>query len=75
MQALKLEHSEITKAINEVKSILADTKLEGLSREELILKQSGIREMVDSICQLVEEHAAKEETILEMLRKALENKE
>lgn len=74
MQALKLEHSEITKAINEVKSILADTRLEGLSREELILKQSGIREMVDSICQLVEEHAAKEETILEMLRKALENK-
>ena len=74
MRALKIEHTEISQKIAEAKSILANTKLEGLSREDLILKQSDIREMVDSICQIVEEHAGKEEVILEMLQKALEEK-
>ncbi len=72
-RALELEHDEIRGEIDEAKSILANTRLEGLSREELISKQSGIREIIDSICQLVEEHAGKEEKILEMLQKALDS--
>lgn len=75
MQALVLEHGEIKNEIDEAKSVVADTKLEGLSREELLSKESHMQQMIDSICQLVEEHAAKEEAILNMVQRALEQEE
>ena len=72
MQALVLEHREIKNEIDEAKSTVESTKLEGLSREELISKESHIQQMIDSICQLVEEHATKEEAVLEMVQRALD---
>ena len=75
MQAFVLEHREISKEIDEAKSKVANTKLEGLSREELLSKESHMQQMIDSICQLVEEHAAKEEAILDMVQRALEQEE
>lgn len=60
------------KRTSEAKSIAASTKLEGLSREELLSEESHIQQIVDSICQLVDEHATREEAILEMLQRALE---
>ena len=74
MKALLLEHKEINDEINRVKSVVAGTKLEGSSREELLSREADIQQMINSICELVEEHAAREETILEMLRKAFEEK-
>lgn len=74
MQALILEHREIKKRIDETKSLLTNTKLEGLSRRELLSQKAQIQQKVESILQLVEEHAGKEETILQMLKKALEAK-
>jgi len=73
-RALILEHQEIKKEIDKAKSITAEAKLEGLSRDELLSKESNIQQMVDSICQLVEEHATREETILAMMQRALEEK-
>jgi hemerythrin len=73
-QALVLEHREITEEINEAISTVANTRLEGISREELLSTESHIQQMIDSICQLVEEHATKEEAILEMLSRAVEEK-
>ena len=73
-QALLLEHREITKEIDEATSAVANTRLEGLIREELLSKESEMQQMIDDICQLVEEHAIKEEAILEMLRRAVEKK-
>ena len=75
MRAILLDHQEIRKAIAEAKSIAAETKLKGLSREDLLSKESHIQQRISNICQLVEEHAAREETILDMLRRALEEKE
>jgi len=75
MRALVLEHQEIRKEIDKAKSIATETKLEGLSREELLSRESHIQQTISSICQLVEEHATKEEIILEMLQRALEEKE
>jgi hemerythrin len=72
MRALLLEHREIGKQVNEAKSMAADMKLEGLSREELLLKEGQIQQIVSGLCQTVEEHAAKEETLLEMLEKGLQ---
>ena len=74
MQALILDHQEIRKAINEAISTVSNTRLEGLRREELLSKESDMQQVIDSICQLVEEHAAREEVLLEMLQRALEEK-
>lgn len=72
MRALLLEHREIGKEIDEARSTAANMKLEGLSREELLLKEAQIQQMVSGLCQAVEEHAAKEETLLEMLENGLQ---
>ena len=74
MQSLIIDHRAMMKGIDEAKSIAADIKIEGLSRDELLSKEASIQQMVNDICQLVEEHAAREETILEMVKRALEEK-
>ena len=72
--ALTLEHQEIGKLIGEAKSVVTDSRLEGLSQEKLLSKKSEIQRLVSSILQMVEEHATKEETLLKMVQKALESK-
>jgi hemerythrin len=72
-QALALEHREIIREIKEDKSIVANISLKGLSREELLEKEAHIEQVIDTLLQLIEEHAAREETVLGMIRSALEN--
>jgi hypothetical protein len=74
MQALILEHRGIKKQIDEAKSLLVNTKLEGLRQKELLAQKAQIQQKVEGILLLVEEHAGKEEIILKMLKKALEAK-
>jgi hemerythrin len=74
MQALILEHRGIKKQIDEAKSLIANTKLEGLSQKELLSRKAQIQQKIEGILQVVEEHAGREETILKMLKKALEAK-
>ena len=74
MRALILEHRGIKKQIDEAKNIVSNTKLEGLSQEELSSKKSDIKQTIDSVLQLVEEHATREEAILKMVKRALEDK-
>ncbi len=74
MQALILEHREIMKELVEAKSIVANTKLEGLRRDELLFQESHMQDMIHSIYQLNEGHLTKEEAILYMVQRALEEK-
>ena len=74
MRALIIEHRGIKSQVEEAKNIVSNTKLEGLSQEELLSKKSEVKQAIDSILQLVEEHAAKEEAILKMAKMALEDK-
>jgi Hemerythrin HHE cation binding domain len=74
MQALILEHKGMKKQLDEAESLVANTKLEGLSQKELLSKKAQIQQKIEGILQLVEEHAVREETILKMLKKALEAK-
>jgi hypothetical protein len=74
MQSLVLEHRKIKKEIDVVKSMAAGIKLEGLSRDELLAKESQMQQMVDKLHQLVEEHATREEIILDMIQSALAEK-
>lgn len=74
MQALILEHRGIIRQIDEAKNIVSNTRLEGLSQEELLSKKSDITQLIDSVLHLAEEHLTKEEAILKMLKRALEDK-
>ena len=74
MRALILDHQEINKQIDEAKSVAADVKLEGLSREELLSKESHIQRVINSISHQVEDHTTREEIILEMVERALQEK-
>lgn len=74
MRALVLEHREIIGEIDEAKAIVAEAKLEGLSREDLLHQESHMQQMINSICLLVEEHATKEEAVLDMVKRGLEDK-
>ena len=75
MQSLILEHREIKERIDEAKSIAADTKLEGLSRDELLSEEAHMQHIVANIGHLVEEHAAREEAVLAMMQRALGEKD
>lgn len=75
MQALLIEHREINKGLNDAKITVTDTKLEGLSREQCLVEESTLQEVINNLCQAIEEHAHREEIILEMLQKALQEKQ
>ena len=71
-RALLLDHGEIKKEIDAVKSMMIDTSLEELSRDELLSRESYINRIISNICQVIDEHATNEELLLEMLKRALE---
>jgi len=75
MQALLIEHKEINKGLNDAKRTATDTKLEGLSREQCLVEESTMQEVINNLCQAIEEHAHREEIILEMLQRALQEKQ
>jgi hypothetical protein len=75
MRALLLEHKEIGESISKIKSMVTGTELEGLSRDELMAREAEIQQQVISLSGTIEEHASKEEQMLEMVQRALEEKE
>lgn len=66
-RAFRLQHRHIRREIAEARSAVADAKLEGLAREELLLEESRVQQRISLVLQLVEEHRAKEELVLEMI--------
>jgi hypothetical protein len=76
MKAILQEHRKISGQIESTRATLGSIELERLDRRELLSKKSVVQQSIDSLCQAVEEHAQHEETILGMMKKALEkNKE
>lgn len=71
MRALILDHREINREIDEAKLIVAATQLGELSREELLSRESHIQRVINSINRQVEDHATREEAILDMLERVL----
>jgi hemerythrin len=69
--ALILDHKEIRKEINEAKSLISGNDLEGLSREDLLARESDIQQVIEGLSHLIEEHAGREEVILDMVQKTL----
>ena len=73
MKALVLEHRAIRNEIERTKETVANIKLDGLRREEILSQEAQIQDVIDYTCQLIEEHAVKEEGVLSMLREALQD--
>ena len=75
MAALGLDHRDLKEEIDKAKSIVANLGIEESSREELLSKESRMREMLGSIIRNKAEHLDKEEILLDMARRALEERE
>ena len=71
MQSLLLEHQEIVGKIDEVKLVAADSKLGRLSEAELESLDSEVKQKISDFSRLIEEHADKEEMMLDMVARAL----
>jgi len=72
-RALMLEHRDTINKIQKAKEMVKDTKLEGLSRNEMLSQKSFMQQILSNICQSVEEHAANEEMILKLMKRALQH--
>ncbi len=72
MKAILYEHREISRQIESTKTTLANISLEGLNQTELLAKRAVVQENINSLRQTVEEHTHREETVLNMMKAALE---
>ena len=74
MRALFLDHQDIRERVGKAKQEVGDFNLERLSRDELMAAQSNIQQVISGLTYLIEEHAHREEVILDMLQKVLKEK-
>lgn len=75
MQALLIEHRQIKQEISDAEKLLVDINFEGLAREGIIAKEMQVQQVITRILHIIENHADKEETVMEMLRKTLEHRD
>jgi hypothetical protein len=72
MEALMLEHVEIKATIDDIRLTLTNAKPEGMSHEERLGFKWTIEQKIEDMRNILEGHAGREETILSMVKKALE---
>jgi len=75
MQALILEHQQIRQKLADARATITSIKLEGLSREEVLTKESDIQQTINALGTAVEDHAVREEVMLDMLQRSLQEKD
>jgi hypothetical protein len=73
-QALNLEHQEIIGTIDKAKLLVADTHFKGVNRDVLTNRAAEMKDVIDDIGKMIEEHAVKEEVLLGMLKRTLQQK-
>jgi hemerythrin len=74
-RALVIQHEAIRGQIDKAKSMVIDSKPDGQSQEEIVSKKADIRHIIDTLLQLIEEHAIRERGILDMFKIALEGQQ
>lgn len=70
MEAILREHNEILGQIENAKTTLIN--LEGLDHDELFSKTTVVQKSINNLCQTVQGHAHHEETVLNVMKKVLE---
>ncbi len=73
LRALLLDHRRIADELASARSTVAAMQLEGLDREGLLIKEAHIRQLVDHLCHLIEDHTTKEDIVLDMMGKAVQD--
>ena len=68
------EHGKILESISDLRKHARDLVGKPADREQLLNRQSKIKESINSIMQLVQEHAQKSEIIYDLAREALAKK-
>jgi len=71
MQALVLEHQEIAKTISKAIEILGGIQQGGLSPRQQMARELDLYQAIDDVRLMVDDHASREETILDMVHRAL----
>ena len=74
IKALLLEHNEIRGRFRESRAALA-ADLSSMPQEQLLAHKYLVEQVVDNLCQAIEAHAGREETVFRMLERALEAEE
>ena len=74
MKALLFEHNEVRSRFSESKAALA-ADLSSMPQEQLLAHKYLVEQVIDNLCQTIEGHAGREETVFRMLERALEAEE
>lgn len=72
-RALILDHRRIIEALDEAHAAAAAMELEQLEREQLLTHELRIQRSIDHICHLIDDHARREDIVLDMMLKALQD--
>ena len=72
MRAIILDHRDIMEHVDDTRSMAANVGTEGLTREDVLAKESQIQQAIEHVRGLIEDHASREETMLSMLERALQ---
>ena len=73
-RTLLIEHREIRKGLDDVKNVISGSKLEGLNREQCLIEESKMHDFINNLGQAIDEHAHREEIILDMIQRALQER-
>jgi len=73
VRALLLDHRRIADKLANTRATVADMQLDGLDREALLVKETDIRQLVDHLCHLIEDHTTKEDIVLDMMGRAVQD--
>lgn len=74
MHALDLEHADIENALDRLQNAVHSFQTTELKSDRLLTMKWNIHQRLDDLLQLVEDHANREEVILRMAKRALEDK-
>lgn len=70
-RAIELDHRRILDRMDETLAAVADLDLQAPDRESLLETESKVQQWIDHVCHLIEDHATKEDIVLDMMLRAL----
>lgn len=73
MKGLLVEHRAIRQEIKAADNLVFSTEYDSTGYEEAVLQKSRLQQAISNLAQSIENHASREETVLDMARKGLES--
>ncbi len=73
-EGLIIEHQEIIRGFNKVRSALAESVSGGLTQPQLLVRKATLQQALEKLTGTIEAHARNEDTMLKLLQKATKGK-